>query len=522
MIDARKIWSSTQLPTSPAVAVRLLELSRQGDAEIRDFIAVIKSDAAISAKILKATNSTFFGFSSKVTSIDRAVPLLGTTMVTSLALTFSIVPANATKGPLAEHYQQYWLQSIVHGAAADTVARKCLQAKDGDFFLGGLLMDLGRLAMLKAIPDDYAPALEKWAQQPELALAKVEQQVLGTNHCEIGSKLMKNWGLADSFQMVAKRHHNDLEELFTKIDDRDKPVLQTCAMAAAIGDYFCTSATGRALERLRDMSRDFFGLSEYALQTLLIEIKARVDATGEMFAVNTSKVPDPADLMAQACEQLSQLAMREHVATTQAVARQKVAEDQQRDLELRNAELRRQTLHDPLTKVYNRAYFDEILKKEVQRCCRTAEPMGLIFADVDHFKMCNDTHGHQFGDLVLQRVANCMRDCIRGSDTLARYGGEEFVLLITQPTEKGIEKVAERLRSRIASEMIHVADREVRVTASFGAALTVPGRYEYDAGTKLLAAADEAMYLAKQAGRNRVEMRLVLNDADRKLLQLTL
>ena len=109
MIDPTKIWSSSQLPTLPSVAIHLLELSKDPETEIRDVIEVIKTDPAISAKILKSTNSSFFGFNSKVTSIDRAVPLLGTTVVTSLALSFSLVDAAMTTGPMVEHYNAYWM-----------------------------------------------------------------------------------------------------------------------------------------------------------------------------------------------------------------------------------------------------------------------------------------------------------------------------------------------------------------------------------------------------------------------------
>ena len=107
MIDPSKIWSSPQLPTLPTVAIRLIELSKQPELEIRDVLDLIKLAPAISAKILKSTNSSFFGFSSEVTSIDRTVPLLGTTMVTSLALSFSLADVAMKFGPLVDHYQSY-------------------------------------------------------------------------------------------------------------------------------------------------------------------------------------------------------------------------------------------------------------------------------------------------------------------------------------------------------------------------------------------------------------------------------
>jgi HD-like signal output (HDOD) protein len=123
MANFEKIWSSTQLPTLPTVALRLIELSKDRETEIRDVIEVIKSDPAITAKILKATNSSFFCFRSQITTIDRAVPLLGKTLVTSLALSFSLVEAAMTTGPLAAHYNAYWRLSIIQACAAETLAK---------------------------------------------------------------------------------------------------------------------------------------------------------------------------------------------------------------------------------------------------------------------------------------------------------------------------------------------------------------------------------------------------------------
>ena len=127
MIDPKRIWSSAQLPTLPTVAMRLLELARDPETEFKDVIGVVKTDPAITAKILKAANSSFFGFKSPVTSIERAVPLLGTTVVTTLALSFSLVDAAMSSGPLAQHYTAYWKHSIVQAVAAEVLAEQYAQ-----------------------------------------------------------------------------------------------------------------------------------------------------------------------------------------------------------------------------------------------------------------------------------------------------------------------------------------------------------------------------------------------------------
>lgn len=159
MFDPSTIWNSATLPTLPAVAVKLLELSRDPETETPQIVGLIKTDPAICAKILQATNSSFFGFSSRVTSIDRAVPLLGTTVVTSLALSFSLASDSVSSGPLQEYYRDYWKQSIIHAVAAEMIGRRCSQGLECEYFLAGLMMDIGRLAMLKTVSRDYYPVM---------------------------------------------------------------------------------------------------------------------------------------------------------------------------------------------------------------------------------------------------------------------------------------------------------------------------------------------------------------------------
>ncbi|MDA1214611.1 MAG: GGDEF domain-containing protein, partial [Planctomycetota bacterium] len=167
--------------------------------------------------------------------------------------------------------------------------------------------------------------------------------------------------------------------------------------------------------------------------------------------------------------------------------------------------------------VYNRNYFDQAIAREINLSGRTSMPVGLIFIDVDRFKKLNDTYGHQFGDEVLQRVAKLLGDDLRTTDILARFGGEEFVILVSQPTEKGLEKLAERIRAKIEAEKILYGEEVVPVTASFGVAFTISNRDPSGLCERLIAAADEAMYEAKQTGRNRVCLRCLLDEQERRL-----
>ncbi|MCA9114214.1 MAG: HDOD domain-containing protein [Planctomycetaceae bacterium] len=516
MVDPSRIWNSVSLPTLPSVAVRLLDVSRDPDAEIQDVVAVIRQDPAIAARILKATNSAYFGFRHEVTSIDRAVPLLGTTVVTSLALSFSLVEAAMTTGPMVAHYRNYWMQSVVQGVAAEAL---CQHSKDGlecEFFLAGLLTDLGRLAMLKTIPEEYRVVLEQ-VEAERMALTEAEQARLGFDHVMISQKLMEKWGLPPSLREAVKLHHSTVAELKEHEPDGPRELVRALMLASSMGDFCCGADSGPALNRLRELSSELYDFSEEQLQEFILQVRTSLDSAAELFSVNPDEVPEPEDLLAQANEHLAELAMREHMAGSQAAARSHQAELEKKELELANHRLQQQAMHDPLTRIYNRQFFDETLGREVDRARREAQPIGVIFCDIDHFKQLNDNYGHRFGDFVLQKVAAAFSAALGKSDVLARYGGEEFVVIVSQPTEKGLARLSERIRAMVQDSVIESEGVQVQVTVSVGAALAMPGRDAARLAETLVVEADAAMYDSKRNGRNQVHVRSLLSEFERRM-----
>ncbi|HEY2252438.1 MAG TPA: HDOD domain-containing protein [Planctomycetaceae bacterium] len=521
MIDPHKIWQSAQLPSLPIVAFKLIELSRSPDTGIAQIVATIKSDPAIVARLLKASNSSLFGQSSKVKSIDQAVVLLGTTAVTALALGFSLVDTSLCHGPLGEAYTNYWLQSTVHATSAKMLAKRYSAANQEDMFLAGLLLDLGRLAMLKTIAKEYQPVIAA-AMEQEQPLIDVEKQLLGISHIEVGIELMRRWGMPDELMQMTQWHHETTEGVAANPEIFKDVNLRTAIFSAAVGDYFCSSAKGLALDRLRKLASAFFNFSQSDLDAFLCDIRENINETADLFSIDARSVPSPADLLAQANEQLAFLTVSAQAATVHANARQEAAEHEIRKLEVKHEQLKQQAIRDPLTSLYNRTFFDESLSREVDRCNRYAQPVGVIFFDADRFKQVNDTYGHPFGDEVLKRIAKIAGETVRGADLLARYGGEEFVVLINQPSEKTLEKMAERIRAGIAATDLFHQGQRIIVTVSVGAAIAIPERHHESAGADIVATADQAMYEAKQAGRNQVRLRNMMSDFDRQVIPLVL
>lgn len=172
-------------------------------------------------------------------------------------------------------------------------------------------------------------------------------------------------------------------------------------------------------------------------------------------------------------------------------------------------QLRFQATHDQLTGVLNRAEILETLRRELQRATQASSPTGVLMLDIDHFKKINDSYGHMTGDGVLKEVTQRITKSVRGYDSVGRYGGEEFVVVMPGCSREQIDQGAERVRAAVDNGPILIGESQAFVTVSIGAAVIANGS---TSDTEILAAADRALYRAKEIGRNRTVLAdLVLN-----------
>ncbi|MCX7102167.1 MAG: GGDEF domain-containing protein [Methylobacter sp.] len=173
---------------------------------------------------------------------------------------------------------------------------------------------------------------------------------------------------------------------------------------------------------------------------------------------------------------------------------------------LKNATLFHQALKmayiDPLTQTNNRASFNDSIKREISLANRNAKSLSLIFFDIDHFKVINDTYGHHCGDVTLASSAKWIKESLRASDLVYRYGGEEFVILLSDTNAIVAEMLAERIRSSIESHTIAYGMETIKITASLGVSTLQAG----DTLESFVKKADDAMYKAKNNGRNQVAL----------------
>src|SRR5690606_12853537 len=189
-----RVLSSARLPTLPAVALRVIELSSKPDVSLREIADTIQNDQALSAKVLKTVNSSYYGLSRRCTTISQAMVALGLTTVKTVALSFSLIQAMGSDAEDEFDYESYWKRCLIGATGASAAAETAGHADPEEVFLAGLLMDAGVIAMHRALGEEYRPATTA-AGGSHTALASFERALFEVDHAGISGRLAEVWRL---------------------------------------------------------------------------------------------------------------------------------------------------------------------------------------------------------------------------------------------------------------------------------------------------------------------------------------
>jgi diguanylate cyclase (GGDEF)-like protein len=474
-----------KLPTLPGVAIRILQAMRSETPNIREISEIISSDAPLSAKVLQVVNSSFYGLSNQITSVHQAMMYLGLNAVKNLALSFSLIRNFSVKNKNAFDHVQFWKDSLIGAVAAKLITEKANKRHGENAFFLGLLQDIGMLIMSQSIPEEYGGVLTK-AQANGTALHEIESSFLKFNHMEVGEYVTHGWGLPPAFSAPIGAHHTPERpgrppgdiELQTKILH-----LSSLYIDLFNGTKHPAGSTYAKIEKLIPAyglasTVDPFAITEQIvsnIKSIFPIFEMQIDETQYIEIIETAR-NELSDLSAELIDQ---------------------SRAQSQDIE----KMKLQLGLDSMTQLTNHNRFLENLKHEMNRANRYKTPLSIIMADIDHFKSINDFFGHLAGDHALKCVSAQLKQMLRESDQIARYGGEEFAIILPMTGPEEAQKAAERLRHGIESMKLRYNDRAIAVTMSFGVA-AMESDQNMDVES-LIKKADEALYEAKNTGRNK-------------------
>ncbi len=299
-----RLRTCPNLPSSPAVANRLIQLMESTNPDVEEVIQVLSGDSALSVKILQLANSSFFPYKYKVTTLRKAAILIGYNGILATALSFTLVQHLRKEGAAGLDLGLFWRRSLLVASGCRAIGEVCGQKETEELFLAGLIQDIGMLALDRLNPDLYDSTTIKQTLHAEVVAH--ERQHLGVTHALVGSWLLTDWNFP-SKMCVAVQLSDDAES-FPASGGSEK--FYNCVwLAVTLAGLILNNATDEALLDHVDLAESRLGLDPFAFALILKKIKSIVRETEMLFDMNSHSEAN----LVQLTEQAKTLLCRRHV-----------------------------------------------------------------------------------------------------------------------------------------------------------------------------------------------------------------
>lgn len=497
----RNILLSDELPTLPTVASKLITLTSKEETTLADIGELVSQDISLSTKILKVSNSAFYSFPQQIGSIKQAVSILGMNAVRSLVLSFSFLTMKAGTVKSRFNFEAFWEKSLASAVTTKLILEHTKGADTEEAFVSGLLQNLGELILARSFPDEYDKVLQAVEDKQQDSFA-AEETIFGLNHTVVGLEVAQHWGFPEVLLIPLQYHHHPEE--YPGKNASIRATVRAVYLADILVNILYSKRPEMYHKQFRKEAGNLLGLTTESIEAILDQVHTKVKEAGTYFNLKIKTTKSVQEILQEANIRLSLINLDYDQMNKQLVLAKIHLENLTKELEKKNKILDNLANIDGLTGVYNHRYFQNILDQEISRALRHKTSISIILIDIDHFKLVNDTYGHQIGDFILAEFSKIIQENIRQYDTLARYGGEEFVVVLPETSCENALVVGEKLRSVIEQTGFHDSREKYHVTASFGLACGTPATEDNFNKNDLIHQADQALYEAKAKGRNRV------------------
>ncbi len=468
-----KVLGCQTLPTLPAVALRVIELTNSDAVSVKDLTDAIQNDQGLSAKLLKTVNSSFYGLRQRCSSINQAIVLLGMSAIKTLALGFSLVSAiDAAKGRGFD-FPTYWRRGLYTGVSAKLIAKHMDLDNQEEAFLGGLLQDVGMVALHQALGDDYL-RLMAVAGEDHRKLGKFEFSELETTHADIGALLARKWKLPDELVLPIKFHE--------KPTTAPQTVIGVCK-AVALGNFACDVLTAAEpagpLSRFYERVQSWANMSNAEADAVVTAAASAAKELARLLQLDAAVTANPEVILGKAREQL--------------LGMSPMADD------------------EPLSKTKaglpDAAAFNRVLIAGFEQAKAGPFPLCVAIVSIDQYEACKQRYSANVAENLVAAAVGTMQEALRPTGAMVFDAGEgRFFALLLKCDRLGAAKAADAIRKAFSAGPLLLgpeagAVREFTTTVSVGAGVMEPSSAKLVPGSeKLVQLAEACLAAARNSG----------------------
>ena len=429
-----RIMESPQMPTLPAVAVQVLELTSRRDVELAAIARVVENDPAIAMRVLKTVNSSFYGLTRRVGSIRQALAYLGMETVKGLVLGFSLARTFQDDDDVVFDFEDYWRRSIMTASAARALAGMTRSCDPDEAFVAALVRDVGMIALWKHFDDRYLQLLDLATGDHE-ALAGLERRHFEIDHAEVGAGMLEGWKFPSEIVDVVLLHHHGAE-VAASDESMRRIVLLAGHVAEGLGGG---PEAQRMLRRYEELADEWFDMRPGTARAALKAITEHASELASLFELSSNRMPDVVSIL----EEADRLRRENRVPTpTNEVSIER----------------------DPVTGLADRNVFQRDL---LTRFDDDASPTAILLVVVDGMRELNRDGGPGTGDAALAKAADAvLRTCRDGcgdSAAVYRFVGAELAVVLRDDAVGRVEALAERIRAAV--RLAPLADPQLGLTS---------------------------------------------------------
>lgn len=480
------------LPSLPAVALRVIELVGKPDVVMKELASTIEQDQGLAAKVLRTVNSSFYSVRTKCSTISKALVLLGLGPVKTLSLGFSLVSAVADSGDAAFDYKAYWRRGLYSGVAAKCIAEGAGCKCSEEAFLGGLLQDVGMVAMRRALGRPYLDILAQ-TKGDHRKLVKLELDTFEIQHPEIGAMLAKRWKLPDELVLPVKYHERP-----TAAPKECTELVRCVGLGNFAHDALTDADPTDAMRKLYTRCDEWFSMKPAKVDEAMRRIGLAVREMSTLFSLDTGSSTNVDEVLARAEKQLAELAKNEPRPAAPAGS----------GLE---SLLKDSGEFDPLTGVIARKGFDGALRQAFASAAKENESTALVEVSIDGLRGVNTPEAPDAADDVVVGVATLMKKHFEPVGGLVcRLTPEIFAAVMPGSNGADALAVSEEFRAavlRARQTWGQTAPGGASPAGNVGVSIGLSARESagstFDKPEQMVVAAAQAVQAARAAGGNR-------------------